>query len=383
MGEVTSPPISRRALLVASAAAMSCAHKKATGYPGYCFVANRKSRSISAVDLNRFRVRKQIPLEAAPGALVAGPESGPPRVLALAPEAGAVFEIDAASLAVSRKAWVGNQPVAMRLAQEGGSLWILCREPAALVELPLRQFKVARRIALPSVPDGFELGPDGRAAVVSSKGKSIAMVSLARGAVERVIAAGVEPTLVQFRADARVILAASAPDRTLSILDAATGGAIVRLPLPLAPRHLCQSPDGGQLFVTGDGVDAVVIVYPYQTEIDQTVLAGHAPGAMAVTPTSPSYLLIANPDSNTVTVLDADMRTLVAVLQVGRRPAEILLTPDNQYAMAVDSDSGDLAVLRLSSLTETWVRKYKSAPLFAMVPVGENPVSAAIVGFRG
>ncbi len=80
---------------------------------------------------------------------------------------------------------------------------------------------------------------------------------------------------------------------------------MVRLPLPFEPRHFAITPDGGQVFLSGDGMDAVAILFPYETEIWQTVLAGHAPGAMAATDTPP-FLLVANPDTNSVTVLDLD-----------------------------------------------------------------------------
>lgn len=130
-------------------------------------------------------------------------------------------------------------------------------------------------------------------------------------------------------------------------------------------------------------MDAVAIAFPYRTEIDQTVLAGRAPGAMAVTETSPAYLLAANPDTNSVTALDMDTHRLVATIQVGRGPREIALTPDNQYALTINETSGDMAVIRLSSLLEPWVRRYKSAPLFNMIPVGDRPAGAAVVGFEG
>ena len=156
-----------------------------------------------------------------------------------------------------------------------------------------------------------------------------------------------------------------------------TGKTVVRLPLPLEPRHFCFTPDGGQLFISGDGMDAVVIVYPYQTEVAETILAGHAPGVMAITDTSPSYLLVANPESSGITVFDVDTRKLVAVVQVGRQPGSILVTPDNQYALVLNEESGDLAVIRIFSLAARY--RYKPAPLFTMIPVGEKPVSAAVV----
>ena len=39
--------------------------------------------------------------------------------------------------------------------------------------------------------------------------------------------------------------------------------------------------------------------------------------------------------------------------------------------------SGDLALIRIFSLRARY--RYKPAPLFTMIPVGEKPVSAAVV----
>ena len=372
-------------MLASAAASLACGRRKATGFPGYCFVANRGSRSIAAVDLNRFRVRSQIALESAPSAIIARPDPVRPRAFALAPAAGAVYEIDAGSLSVRRRARVGNQALALRFSPAGDALWALCREPAALVEIALDGLRPARRIPLPASPDSFEVGIDGRAAVASIQGRSIAIVSLARGIVERVMPAGAEPSLLRFQPDGRQLIVGSAPERSLTIFDVPTGKTIVRLPLAIAPRHFCfdiaDGAEGGQLFVTGEGMDAVVIAFPYTTEIDQTILAGNAPGPMAVSDTSPSYLLVSNPGANTVTVLDVDSRKLVAVVRVGQGPGQIVITPDKpqQYALVLNEKSGDLAVIRLVTFSEPWVHHYKSASLFMLIPVGEEPVAAAVV----
>jgi len=371
--------------LVSSAAALACGRRKATGFPGYCFVANRGSRSVAAVDLNRFRVLTQIPLESAPSAIIARPDAVRPRAFALAPAAGAVYEIDAASLSVRRRVRIGSQVVALRFSAAGDALWALCRDPSALVEIALDGLRPARRIPLPAPPDGFEVSIDGRAAVASLQARCISIASLPRGVVERTIATGAEPSVLRFQPDGRQLIAGSAPQRSLTIFDVPTGKTIVRLPLPIAPRHFCfdvvDGAEGGQLFVTGEGMDAVVIAFPYTTEIDQTVLAGHAPGPMAVTDTSPSYLLVSNPASSSVTVLDVDSRRLVAVVQVGQGPGQIVITPDRpqQYALVLDEKSGDMAVIRLATFAEPWVRRNWPASLFTLVPVGEEPVAAAVV----
>jgi DNA-binding beta-propeller fold protein YncE len=369
-------PISRRTLLLSPALALAaCRKPKATRFPGYCFVADQDGRSVAVVDLSTFRIRKQIHLDAAPTVVLRHPQR--PVVFVLAPQNGTVYEIDAASLAAGRTARAGSQAVDMQVSPGGDALWVLYREPAALVEVPLNSLRPARRIRLAAPPDGFDLSSENRAAIASRQDRGIVMASLTSAAIERTIASGAEPSIVRFQSDGKQLLAGSRPDRNVTIFDVATGRTVVRLPLPLEPRHFCFTPDGGQLFISGDGMDAVVIVYPQREEVAETILAGHAPGVMAITDTSPSYLLVANPESSRITVFDVDMRKLVAVVQVGRRPGSILITPDNQYILVLNEQSGDLAVIRIFSLAARY--RYKPAPLFTMIPVGEKPVGAAVV----
>ena len=373
---VARSPISRRTLLLSTALALAaCRKPKATRFPGYCFVANQDGRSVGVVDLSSFHLRKQIHLDAAPTVVLRHPQR--PVVFVLAPQNGTVYEIDAASLAVGRTARAGSQAVDMRISPRGEALWVLYRDPAALVEVPLSSLRPARRIRLSTPPDDFDLSSENRAAIASRQDRGIVIASLTSATIERTIAAGAEPSIVRFQLDGKQLIAGSRPERSVTIFDVATGKTVVRLPLPLEPRHFCFTPDGGQLFISGDGMDAVVIVYPYQTEVAETILAGHAPGVMAITDTSPSYLLVANPETSRITVFDVDTRKLVAVVQVGRQPGSILITPDNQYILVLNEQSGDLAVIRIFSLAARY--RYKPAPLFTMIPVGEKPVSAAVV----
>lgn len=364
--------LSRRSLLVSSAALLGCRKPKATGYSGYCFVANQDGHSLAVVDLTTFRLWRPVPLDAAPSVLLTHPRR--PEVFALAADAGAVYRIDVASLAVTGRGRAGNHAVSMRLAPDGDALWVLYREPAALVELSLDTLAPRRQIRLPAAPDDFDLSPDRRAAVASIEGGTVIIASLDRAVIERTVDLGAQPAIVRFQQKGAQIVAGSPTDRSLIMLDVASGRVLVRLPVPIRPQHFCFSLDEGQLFVTGEGKDAVVIAYPYQTEIGETMLAGRAPAGMAVA--SPSYLLVANPATDSVTVLDIAYRKLAAVVQVGQEPREIIITPDNQYALVLNQKSGDLAVIRIAALA---ARRYKNAPLFTLIPVGQKPVSAVVV----
>ena len=379
--------ISRRALLSATAAAaVACRQPKAPRFFGFCFIANRDGRSIGAVDLSHFRMRRQIPLDAAPEQVLAHPNPKRARVYALAPENGTVYEIDANTLAVVRRARGGNNAIGMCLSRREDALWVLYRDPPALVEIAADSLRPARRIRLAAPPDDFDLAHESDdACAVSRRGSTLTIVSLAKAAITRTINAATEPSIGRFRKDGKQLIAGSHADRSVTIYDVGLGKTIVRLPISVAPRNFCFTDDGGQLYITGDGMDAVVTVYPYRTEVAETRLAGHAPAGMAVTETSPaSYLMLVNPEDDGVTVLDVDSGKLVAVVGVGKGPAAIVITPDKEYALVLNQKSGDMAVIWLRTLSGNQVggvrvRRYKSAPLFTMIPVGEGPVSAAVL----
>jgi DNA-binding beta-propeller fold protein YncE len=380
---MTGGQISRRALLAGCASALGCGHRKAVGLSGLCFVANEAGRSVTVVDLSRFRVRRQIALEAAPAEVISHPSH---KVFVLAPEAGTVYEIDAVKLALTRRARAGGRAVGMRLAPGNEALWVLYRDPAALVEVPIDSFRPGRPIRLAAAPDAFALSTGGTAAIAAAQNRTVVLASLADAAVRHTIDCVDEPSLLVFRKDGRQVIAGSGPARNLTIFDTASGGVVVRLPLPIEPRQFSMNADGGQIFVSGGGMDAVVVVYPYETQIAETILAGRAPDGMAVTD-SPGFLLVANPETNSITVLDFENNgKLVASVQVGQEPRHIVVTPaiagQDQYALVLNEKSGDLAVIRMYSLvTPDLSRRYRPTPLFALIPVGERPVSAAIVMF--
>jgi DNA-binding beta-propeller fold protein YncE len=116
-------------------------------------------------------------------------------------------------------------------------------------------------------------------------------------------------------------------------------------------------------------------VFPFTTEIGETLLAGNAPGAMAIS-AAPEYLFVANPTEGRITILDIVSRKLVGIVSVGQEPGSILFTPDRQYALVLNRKSGDVAVIRMDLIRG---QRNKTAPLFTMIPVGSRPVGGTIV----
>jgi len=381
MGESNSV-LTRRSIVFAGLGALTaCTRPKAKGFSGYAFIANSEGGAVAAVDLEVFAVARHIRVDGAPTAVVAREKRA--RVYALTPGNGAVHEIRTGNLTLAGKLQVARSAITMRLSPSHRSLYVLCRDPRKLVALAFEPLRVDWELPLPADPMDLDASPDGALLAISyGPARALTFVDLARRQAFPLVRASGEIGSVRFQKDSRQLIAANVSERILSVYHAPTRRLIVHLPLAVRPDHLCFNADGGQLFVTGEGMDAVVVVYPFYTpQIGETVLGGHSPGAMAASAT-PGYLFVANPKSGDVSILDIETRRVVAVTPVGTEPSYIAITPDDQYALVLNQASGDMAVIRILNVTRavTEQRRSRKGPLFMLIPVGSKPVSAAIVG---
>ncbi len=377
-------PTRRTFLAGAAAFAASCSRRKASGYSGFAFIANQEGEAVAAVDLTVFEVARHIRLKGRPTGVIAHPRR--PTVYALTPDTGTVHEIRTDTLAFSRRATVAAAAQSMRMAPDGRDIYILCRQPRALVRFALDSFKVAGQILLPAEPLDLDVDRSGELAAISYGVKhDLSMVDLKNWTAAQPMTATGEMGTLRFQSDSRALIASNLSQHMLSIYDVPSKRLMVNLPLAVRPDHLCFNADGGQLFVTGAGMDAVVVVYPYYTpQVAQTVLAGHAPGAMAATTSTqggPQYLFIANPKSGDVSILNVANNRVVAVTPVGTDPGYITITPDDQYALVLNQGSGDVAVIRIPNITRAAneFKRSRKGPIFMMIPVGSKPVSATVV----
>ena len=255
--------LSRRSILLGGMAGLvACTRPKAKGFSGYAFIANQEGGAVAAVDLEVFAVARHIHVDGAPTAVVARPESG--RVYALTPSNGSVHEISTSNLTLAGRLLVAHSALTMRLA--GASLYVLCNEPKQLVRLALDPMRIDWTLPLPADPVDLEISTDGATMAISyGAARAISFVDLAGRKAFPPVAAPGEIGLVRFQPDSKQLIAANVSERMLSVYHVPTRKLEVNLPISVRPDHLCFKPDGGELFVTGEGMDAVVVVQPYYT----------------------------------------------------------------------------------------------------------------------
>lgn len=363
--------ISRRALLAlpALSIAAACSRRQSGGYRGYAFIATQEGQALAAIDLEVMAVERHIALDDAPSQVLAAATR--PAVYALTPATGSVHEVQFYKLSVSRKATVASAAVSMALAPDEKLLYVLARQPRALIAVDLDGFRQSWSLPLPDDPSQLAISENGKLAAITSA-QGVWLVDVTSRQLRGPLLEG-NFGAAQFCVGGKLLIVANLGANLLSLIDTASGRLVTHLPVPVHPEQFCITQDGGQLFVTGAGVDGVVIVYPYQTEIAETVLAGHAPGAMAV---SDSLLFVASPQSGDVSILEIFSRKVIAEVPVGTDPGAVVITPDNRYALVLNRKSGDVAVLRASTLAGN---RFKWA-LLTVIPVGSQPVSAAVRG---
>lgn len=368
----------RREFVAGVMVTAACGPKRTGPYPGYAFVANEEARTVVALDLARFRVARQIVLDAAPSSVAVHPAK--PAAYVLTPQSGTVHLIDPKTLRATRRLQVHTTADHMLLALDAitpaaqRGLWVLCREGRRLVQINTDRFEIQATIPLPERPVSFDIAHYLPAAAVSYGAHgSVGVVDLSRGQ-HRSVPVSAAVGEVHFQSNGEQVLAANLAETAVSVLRTRDGQVVTHLPLAVRPEHFCESPDGGEWYVSGPGADAIVIVDPYHTQILATLLAGHGPRYMAAAD-NPHYLFVSNPLTNDVTIFDIAFRQVIAVAPVGQEPGPIGLTPDGQYGLVLNQASGDVAVLRIATLT---ANKYKRAALFTMIPVGAKPVSVAV-----
>lgn len=355
---------------MAAFAGASCTRERGNGFEGHAFVANEEGGAVAAVNLTAFAVTRHIRIDGRPTKVVSHPTIS--SVWALA--GSNIHEIDPSRLEFRRKIALNATTLDLQLSPDAASLWALSAN--RLTRYAAETLTPSGSWNLPGQAVSFVLARREPWAAVVMKDSPPLLISTAEPGRTLPVVLPYQPGLAHFRSDGKQLMLAGAAARQASFVTVPGARTVAHLPLAIEPRRVVSKPDGGELYLTGDGLDAVVVLYPYLAEVGETVLAGRHPSAMATVSTPDlAYLFVANPDAGNVTILDITTHKMVGAVPVGRDPSFLTITPDGQYALVLNRASGDMGVIRVKSVVRN---RGKSAPLFTMIPVGSQPVAAAV-----
>ncbi len=365
--------LSRRTFLASSAALTACNTRTRNAFVGYAFVATRDSGDIAIIDLAAFSLeKKRIKPSGRPLHLIDVP--GADFLLAIS-DNGVLEEIRVSEATITRKLATPLFPYNVWLSHDAATIWAISADQHNLLAIDRATFAISKQWKLPAASKSIAVSP-GSAHVAAAMESTGEIALLASPDQKDVVISKLDqtPGQLRFLKNGSMLVVAHLESRQLTMVDSASAKVVVALPLPIKPENLCFNADGGQLFITGEGLDGVVVVYPFQSQVGTTLLSGKAPGPMAAS-SEPQFLFVTSPSTGTVSVLDIRTQKLAAVVAVGADPRAVAITPDNQMALVLNQRSGDIGIIRLANIIS---KRHKTAPLFTMIPVGSAPVSAVI-----
>ena len=231
----------------------------------------------------------------------------------------------------------------------------------AITSTGWRVTPVGRQVTLGERPYGVTLSPDGRTLLVSNDGvqeQSLMVLDAREGAIRQTLSYDAPKALflgVAFSPDGRRAYASAGQNDEIRAYSVQDGRLTEGDPIPLGVTHegdvavhpfpagLAVSPDGETIYAADHLGNALSIVDAATRHETRVALLGRAcvigplgdpshgrdclfSSAVAVSPDG-TKVYVANLGQNTVSVVDARMRTLVKTVTVGTHPSALAFDP--------------------------------------------------------
>jgi len=287
-----------------------------------------------------------------------------------------VSVVDTGTNTVVKTVPVAAGPHGMAVSPDGRFVWVAGEGSTSVSVIDTASDSVARTVDVGASPHGVTMVPDGKTVLVGVYGGDrIAFVDTASGSVTGTLAVA-KPHTIAVRPDGKVaVVAAQEPGHfALVVVDLATRAVARRIELEQPPRDPEFSPDGGLLYFTRAGVNALRVI-DSSDRVVADIPTGASPhmgksfGASlgAVVVQGPSELLLFDPARNTA----------LRAVAVGKQPH--WMASDGKTAWVTGEGSNDLTVVDLASGSTRTVA-VGNAPRKVVVQPAAAGASAAAPG---
>ncbi len=212
-----------------------------------------------------------------------------------------------------------------------------------------RAGEVLTTIAVDPTPFRIALNPDGTRAYVThaGSGRTVTVLDLESNSVVNSIPVGSRPIDVHYDALRDLVYVGNEVSRTISIIDAATETVVATVPMPTGhgASYLSPLPGGGELLVSGCGVQNVAVFDVEARAVSESVPVD--PSAWCVSGLAPwsdgrhAYALSSGQDA--LLLLDLDDRTSTVVASgafFGDASGAVLMSPDGARAYVANQFGG-------------------------------------------
>lgn len=285
----------------------------------------------------------------------------------VANEAGnSLTVIDAAANAVATTLTGIEGAHNVQVAPDGHTVWAVSGHDNLAIAVNAQDYSLLGAVPVGNAPAHVVVGPDGATAWVSNSGdNTVSVIDTATYTIVQTIPVGGFPHGLRPSADGAWVAVADMQGGTVSLIDTATFQ-VESIEVGAAPVQVAFAPDGGALYVTLNGADAVAKVNLASRTVVGTAAVGDEPVQVYVTPDS-RLVLVANQGSadspsTTLSILDAASMREVAQVETGQGAHGVAVEPEGRYAYVTNLYGNTLTVVDLAEPT-----------VVATVPTGASP----------
>lgn len=215
--------------------------------------------------------------------------------------------------------------------------------------------------------------PAAEAVVTAQVANLVDIVDLDAGKVVAAIPVPGSPAGVALSPDRRTAYVTRPDGPGLAVIDLTSRTLTATLTLPGGPLGIAVNPVSGAVYVADWYASRVLVLRPTPDGLvqDGEIAVGTSPSGLALTPDG-ATLLVANRESDTVSVIDAASRRALKTIAVGKHPFGIALDPKTMRAYTANVESNDVSVIDVGTGVEV-----------ARIASGERPYVVALAGGRG
>lgn len=356
-----------------------------TKYREYAYVTNGGSATVTVIDVVNVRLDRDIAVGQNPVALAASPTRNEIYVVNSGPASGngSITIIDAETNTVAGAIPLHQQPVSISVDGEGKRAYVANSGSNSVSILDLESRREVAQVAAGTDPSGARISPDGKSLVVADRGgnsvtvidpetgRTRAVFSGCPGAVDPVIVPDSSRAFVACSAGHMVMALALArqqpyrPDRLETLMDVGR-----------APVNIALKPDGGEIFVSNSLSDSISEVVTNSNDVLDATRIGDGPVFGLVSPDN-ALLYVGNYHSQYVGIYSIDDGRRLGSVMVGDGPSALALSAKGNLLFAVDSRSGDVAVIRTAAFSPT-----STFSLSTLIPAGIDPNAIVVKAFK-
>ena len=215
--------------------------------------------------------------------------------------------------------------------------------------------------------------PDGKTIVVANRGDAtVALHDAATLALRGTIPVVARPEDIAIMADSSIAFVRSASEARISVVDLRRGVLLTHLELAGRPTQMLLKPDGGELYLISPEAHGLQVINTATHEVGDYMVLGSAP-TRAILSADASLMYVSDTAANRIIPVDIVDRRLDRApgkgfpVPAGQSPSAVRFDPQENLLLAVNHDSGDIAIIRV-----------RTNYLVTMIPVGDSPTDVAV-----